>query len=74
MYFFSLLLPGGPGYTHDTGKLDEYCLQYPNTTAILSKLLYDERFILEVLYMEGGRVRRITNRKRFLIESISMQF
>ena len=34
-----LLLPGGPGYVHDTGKEDEYCLQYTNGTNILSKYL-----------------------------------
>ena len=31
-----LLLPGGPGYEHPTGKLDDYCLQYPNGTSIIS--------------------------------------
>jgi hypothetical protein len=27
-----VLLPGGDGYTHDTGKADEYCLQFTNGT------------------------------------------
>ena len=33
----SVLLPGGPGYTHASGKADEYCLQYPNGTKFLNK-------------------------------------
>ena len=33
----SVLLPGGPGYTHASGKDDEYCLQYPNGTKFLNK-------------------------------------
>ena len=31
----SLLLPGGPGYVHDTGKAEDYCLQFDNGTKIL---------------------------------------
>ena len=32
----SLLLPGGEGYVHETGKNDDgYCIQFPNGTKIL---------------------------------------
>ena len=34
----SLLLPGGEGYVHDTGKNDDgYCIQFPNRTKILDE-------------------------------------
>ena len=34
----TLLLPGGEGYTHNTGKDDTgYCLQFPNGTSILGE-------------------------------------
>ena len=32
-----MLLPGGPGYVHDTGKDEGYCLQYPNGTKFVDK-------------------------------------
>ena len=32
-----MLLPGGPGYKHDTGKEDEYCLQWQNGTKFKDK-------------------------------------
>ena len=35
----TLLLPGGEGYTHDTGKNDDgYCIQFPNKTSIRDAL------------------------------------
>ena len=35
----SLLMPGGEGYTHDTGKDDDgYCIQYPNKTSIMDEM------------------------------------
>lgn len=34
----SLLLPGGEGYVHETGKNDDgYCIQFPNGTKILDE-------------------------------------
>ena len=30
----TVLLPGGEGYTHETGKKDDYCLQWQNGTKI----------------------------------------
>ena len=35
----TLLLPGGEGYTHETGKDDDgYCIQFPNKTSIRDAL------------------------------------
>ena len=34
----TLLLPGGEGYLHETGKDDDgYCIQFPNGTKILDE-------------------------------------
>ena len=49
----SVLLPGGPGYTHATGKADEYCLQYPDGTKFLNKKTGQE-------YCESGHSTEVT--------------
>lgn len=49
----TVLLPGGPGYTHRTGKDEGYCLQYPNGTKFV-----DRKTGLE--YCEDGHSLEVT--------------
>ena len=58
----TVLLPGGPGYTHRTGKDEGYCLQYPNGTKFV-----DRKTGLE--YCEDGHSLEITERTPWRISS-----
>ena len=48
-----MLLPGGEGYTHDTGKKDDYCLKYLNGTTFKNKKTGEE-------YCESGNSLEVT--------------
>ena len=49
----TVLLPGGPGYTHKSGKDEGYCLQYPNGTKFIDKKTGEE-------YCEDGHSTEVT--------------